>query len=302
MNLVFNEDPIILLGNTGQVGRAIKYILGNKVIDLGRDKVDFAEPEAVRRYLDSLPAPQAIINAAAYTAVDKAEKEPEIAMKVNADSVEVIADYAARNHVPLVHFSTDYVFDGKNDNIPWKETDKTNPINVYGKTKLAGEKAIQKRGGRYFIFRTSWVYDAEGHNFANTMLNLGASREQLKVVGDQFGSPTYAPHLAHAALQALSTSLQGTHFPSGTYHLCNTGVTNWHQFAKEIFNQAHHHAIPLAINQIDAITTKEYPTPAKRPANSRLDCSLMKDTFDITMPSWQKGLNDFFNIIQSRII
>lgn len=300
--VTFNDkDPIIVLGTTGQLGKAICHILGTKAIGLGSNKLDLSKPETIKRTLEKLPVPLAIINAAAYTKVDQAEKEKRLAKAINSDSVAELAEYAARNHIPLVHYSTDYVFDGTKSGA-YIETDETNPLNTYGKTKRDGEIAITERGGRHLIFRTSWVYDTDGKNFANTMLNLGAEKEELSIVSDQIGAPTYAGHLAQSSLQALANILNDGHFHSGIYHLSNHGRTSWYDFAKAIFKQARLHGIELKVKHVTPIATKDYPTPAKRPHNSCLDCSKAHEMLNVTMPSWEEGLNAFFDIIQSRII
>jgi dTDP-4-dehydrorhamnose reductase len=254
--------------------------------------------------------PSAIINAAAYTAVDKAEEEEVRAHNINARAPEILARYCREQDIPFVHYSTDYVFDGSGKE-PWKETDATNPLSAYGRTKREGEKRIEAVGGKYLIFRTSWVYDETGKNFVNTMLRLGTERDELRVVNDQWGAPTYARHLAQATLAALENAQKASRFPSGIYHLCGGGETNWQAFAREIFALRHCEersdaAIPKEVwiaspsarddgmqsPKIHGIPSSEYPTPAKRPMNSRLDCSKAKQVLGVTLPAWEAGLKE----------
>lgn len=280
----------LVLGANGQVGRALQSVLASRddVTFWTRDQADLAQPQALKAALQQMQ-PTAIINAAAYTAVDKAEQEVTLAMAVNAESVAVLAAYCAARKIPLVHFSTDYVFDGSGE-MPWREDDRPAPINAYGRSKLAGEQAIVASGCNYLIFRTSWVYDESGHNFVNTMLRLGCERELLNVVADQIGAPSYARHLAQAAVRCLTHSLQVTAFPKGIYHLCNAGETSWHGFAETIFDRARALGWPITITGLHAISTADYPTPAKRPHNSRLSTAKLHDQFSLTMPDWQDAL------------
>lgn len=280
---------ILVLGAGGQVGRALKELLNSRAIILGREEADLSQPERLESILAS-HAPSAIINAAAYTQVDKAEEEKELAFTVNAEAPSIIARYCLEREIPFIHYSTDYVFNGEGDE-PWQEEDQTAPLNTYGASKLAGEEAIAAVGGNYLIFRTSWVYDGQGKNFLNTMLRLGATKEELSIVADQFGAPTYAPHLADATLKALNHAQAKPVFPSGIYHLCHGGVTSWHGFATQIFERASRLGMKLTVKKVNAIPSSAYPTPAKRPHNSRLDCAKAKDILDIRLPAWEVGLN-----------
>lgn len=291
-----NATPtgLLVFGVRGQLGHSLQSKLAPRddVTFLSRDEADFSNPRLLR---DSLEAfrPSALINAAAYTAVDQAEEEPELADCVNHQSVAVLADFARRRDIPLLHFSTDYVFDGSGEQ-PRSEADPTNPLSIYGKSKLAGEKAVGAAGCKHLIFRTSWVYGAEGKNFANTMLRLGQERERLRVVSDQVGAPTYAPHLAQAAIDALDRAIQQDDFPSGVYHACNGGEVSWHGFACAIFEKARSLGWELKVETIDAISTKDYPTKAARPLNSRLSLKKLERAFGIVMPHWREGLDAFF--------
>jgi dTDP-4-dehydrorhamnose reductase len=279
---------ILVLGKTGQVARALNELLGHKVYCADRAEADFTRPELFAALIERVH-PHAIINAVAYTQVDKAESEEDIAYQVNAASPAELARLAHLHNIPFVHYSTDYVFNGEGTK-PFNECDETAPLNAYGRTKRAGEEAILAEGGKTMIFRTSWVFDGIGKNFLTTMLRLGRERETLSVVADQYGAPSYAPHLAHATMEALVAALHMSAFPSGIYHLCNKGETSWHGFATAIFEEAHARAIPLAVKDCLAIATKDYPTPALRPLNSRLDCTKLAETFHVTLPQWQEGL------------
>lgn len=279
---------IAVLGANGQIGSALVAQLGDKAIALTRADADLSQPDSLTAVLDAIQ-PDAVINAAAYTAVDAAEAAQEAAFTANAKSPGVLAQWCAKHNVPLVHYSTDYVFSGEGDT-PWREDDATAPCNAYGASKLAGEDAVAAAGGKYLIFRTSWVYDATGKNFMNTMLRLGADRDSLNVVADQIGAPSYAPHLAKYTLQSLQNASESDHFPSGIYHMVNSGETSWHGFATAIFAGARTHDAPLQIKTIEPIAGSAYPTPAKRPQNSRLDCSKLHTVLHLALPNWEQGL------------
>lgn len=281
---------ILIFGANGQVGRALSAALGPACAALSREQADLADEGAVESAL-SAHAPRAVINAAAFTAVDAAETEVEAAHAVNAVAPAIMARYCAGRGIPFVHFSTDYVFDGSGST-PWREEDAPAPLGVYGAGKRAGEEAVRASGGKYLIFRTSWVYDAEGKNFFTTMMRLAREREELRVVNDQHGAPTYAPHLAAAALSGLEQACSMAEFPSGIYHLAAAGETTWHGFAEAIFSAARARGDALKIRRVQAISTAEYPLPAARPANSRLDCGKAKRVLGIALPSWQEGLSE----------
>lgn len=280
----------LIFGAGGQVGSALKNILGDRAIALTREEADFTKPELLEALISTIN-PLAIINASAYTQVDKAEEEETIAYAVNATAPEVLARISAKAGIPFVHYSTDYVFSGDKEGT-WTEEDPTTPLNAYGRTKLAGEEKISACGGKWLIFRTSWVYDASGRNFLNTMLRLGAEREALKVVGDQHGAPTYAPALAKATIDALKHASALADFPSGIYHLGGSGTTTWHGFAEAIFAAARKKGAALKIHTVDAIPGSAYPTPATRPANSQLNCNKAKRLLNVSLPDWQESLNE----------
>jgi len=286
---------ILLLGANGQVGHELTRSLRSlgEIVATTRSGVldgedcevaDFDQP-------DSLPAlihrvsPDIVVNAAAYTAVDRAESEPEAAFRINAEAPGRLAEACAVSNALLVHYSTDYVFDGQGKR-PYREDDPTAPLGVYGASKLAAEHAIETSGCRRFILRTAWVYGNHGANFMSTMLRLGAEREELRVVADQIGTPTAAGLIADVTARIIATSSQAY----GTYHLTAEGQATWHAFAVEILESAHRRGLLDRLPRVVPITTAEYPTPAKRPAYSRLDTSSLRRTFDIRLPEWKTEL------------
>ncbi|WP_158751022.1 dTDP-4-dehydrorhamnose reductase [Acidobacterium sp. S8] len=291
------SQPIILiLGANGQVGTELQRSFGNvgKVTACDRQRADLSKPEELRALIRQL-RPNVILNAAAYTAVDRAESEPELAMTINGDAPRVLAEEAAELDAVLMHYSTDYVFDGSKAS-PWVETDATNPLNIYGKTKLAGEKFIEAVGGKYFIFRTSWVYGPHGHNFLRTMLRLGRERDQLKIVDDQFGAPTSSIAIADATRAAVTAAMDGQ--PEyGIYHLTCGGETTWCRFAREIFAQ-HQKRSGAKAPEVSGIPSSDYPTPATRPANSVLSNKKLQSELKITLPEWQGALVETLEKLQ----
>lgn len=268
---------ILVFGKTGQLATALAR--DPDTLCLGRDAADLTDPAACAQIIMDTDA-TAIINAAAYTAVDAAETDPDTAQAVNADAPAAMAQAAATRGLPFVHVSTDYVFDGTGDT-PWTETDVPTPATVYGQTKLAGEEAIRGANGIHAILRTAWVFSETGTNFLKTMLRLADSHPTLRVVDDQHGGPTHASDLAHACLtvaRALNMS------NSGTYHYAGAPVTNWAAFAREIFVQAGRDTT------VTGIPTSDYPTPAPRPLNSALNCTLIQTTFGIDRPNWHTAV------------
>ncbi|MCC4595781.1 dTDP-4-dehydrorhamnose reductase [Xanthomonas campestris pv. phormiicola] len=246
---------------------------------------DFDQPQTLSALLDRL-RPTAVVNAAAYTAVDRAEQERDAAHRANAEAPAAIAGWCAAHGLPLVHYSTDYVFDGQGTR-PYPEDAPTAPLGVYGATKLAGEEAIRASGAQHLIFRTAWVYAAHGSNFLRTMLRVGAERDELRVVADQVGTPTPAALIADVTAQVLE---QRAVAQSGTWHLTAAGETTWHGFAKAIFEEALAAGLLARAPRVLPIATAEYPTPARRPAYSRLDiCKLQRD-FSLVLPQWRDGL------------
>ncbi|UUE99412.1 dTDP-4-dehydrorhamnose reductase [Xanthomonas hortorum pv. pelargonii] len=249
------------------------------------ETADFDAPEALPALLDRI-GPSRVVNAAAYTAVDRAEQDRDSAMRANALSPGVIAAWCAARNVPLVHYSTDYVFDG-HGSAPYLEDAQTSPLGVYGEAKLAGEDAIRASGAQHLILRTAWVYASHGANFLRTMLRVGAERDELRVVADRIGTPTPAALIADVTAQLLR---QRTPDTSGTWHLTAAGQTSWHGFAEAIFEEAVSAGLLPRAPRVVPITTADYPTPAKRPAYSRLSIEKLQRDFDIVLPEWQLGL------------
>jgi dTDP-4-dehydrorhamnose reductase len=285
---------ILLTGKHGQVGWELQRALNGhgEVITLDSEEMDLADADAIRRTVQRV-RPAIIINPAAYTAVDKAESEPELAHAVNAIAPGILAEEAQKLNAVLVHYSTDYVFDGLKPG-SYSEDDSPNPQSVYGRTKLAGEQAIRASGCKHLILRTSWVYGVHGGNFVKTILRLAKERNELRIVADQFGAPTWARDLAKTTTLAL-LAWQMSEWDdelAGTYHLAASGRTNWHEYAEEIVRLARLHDPVLAAKAltIKPIATREYPTPAKRPANSSLSCDRFADTFGIRLPEWRESL------------
>lgn len=287
----------LVFGANGQVGQELLRALAplGEVVGTTRTgalpdgsaclTADFSDPESVVALLDTA-RPTRVINAAAYTAVDKAESEPAAARAANAETPGAIARWCAAHDVPFLHYSTDYVFDGSGSR-PYRPDDATAPLGVYGASKLAGEEAIRAAGGRHLIFRTAWVYAAHSQNFLRTMLCVGAERDVLRVVADQIGTPTPAALIADVTAQILRADDPR----SGTWHLTATGETSWHGFAEAIFGGAVERGLIARAPTVEAITTADYPTPAKRPAYSRLDITTLEHDFGIALPTWQAGLD-----------
>lgn len=278
---------ILLTGKNGQVGRELRRALPalGEVIAMGRQELDLASPDAIRRTVRDTK-PDIIVNAAAYTAVDRAESEPELAAAVNGTAPGILAEEAQRIGAFLVHYSTDYVFDGTKDT-PYTEDDTPNPLNAYGRSKLAGENAIRASGVSHYIFRTSWVYAAHGHNFLNTILRLARERSELKIVDDQTGAPTWARTIADITTQALKSEPRAG---NGLYHLTAAGAVSWFGFARAILAEAKTRHPEIIVPQLIPITTGEYPQPARRPVNSRLNTTRLTEVFGIRPDTWQATL------------
>ena len=287
---------VLLLGANGQVGQELRRALAplGQVVATTRSGVlpdgnacevaDFDQPDSLAVLLQRI-RPDVVVNAAAYTAVDRAEDDHDAAWRANAEAPGVLARWCAQASVPLVHYSTDYVFDGQGKRA-YREEDTTSPLGVYGASKLAGEEAIRAAGGRHMIFRTAWVYASHGQNFLRTMLRVGAEREELKVVADQVGTPTPAALIADVTAQAI----QHPQALSGTWHLTANGETSWHGFADAIFEDAQARGLITQRPRVLPITTAEYPTKAQRPAYSRLDTTRLQADFGIVLPDWREGL------------
>jgi dTDP-4-dehydrorhamnose reductase len=290
-----------ITGANGQLGFELQRVLAplGEVTACGRDACDLSNPDSIRAAVRAAK-PDVIFSAGAYTAVDQAESEPELAHAVNGDAPGILGEEASKLGALVIHYSTDYVFDGTKI-AAYSEEDVTNPLGVYGKTKLEGENALAASGADHLIFRTSWVFGAHGKNFIKTILRLAASRDELRIVADQVGAPTGAALLAdasaHIAMRYLRDGSQN--FPFGLYHLAAAGETSWHGFAQHIVAKAAAANAPLQakINRIHPIPAAEYPTPAARPANSRLDTSNFRAAFGLYLPDWKHGVDQVLDVL-----
>jgi len=288
------SQSILVTGARGQLARSLSETSSTrgsntaKLVALGRPELDITKPETLDAAFGAHD-PDLVVNCAAYTGVDEAETEKYQAMAVNAEGAHSIAKLCARHAIPIIHISTDYVFDGTKSE-PYCETDQTNPIGVYGHSKLQGEEKVTATCSEHIILRTAWLHSPFGHNFVKTMLRLACERTNVSVVNDQIGCPTYAPHLAQAILEIAHQILaeKGSEVPWGTYHAANSGETTWFGFAQEILRQSAERGGREAI--VHPISTADYPTLVKRPANSRLDCSVLQNRFGITLPDWRNGV------------
>jgi dTDP-4-dehydrorhamnose reductase len=296
---------ILLIGNAGQVGWELQQTLSplGKVTGVARDRLDLSQPDRLRDWVKETQ-PALIVNAAAYTAVDKAETDVDTATAVNVTAPAVLAELAQQIGAELIHISTDYVFDGQHY-LPYLESDRTAPLGIYGKTKLAGEQAItaiaqQHPDWHYGILRTAWVYGTHGKgNFVKTMLRLGAEREELRVVCDQIGTPTWAVEIAKAIATLSKQMLSESPMDSGIYHFTNSGVASWYDFAIAIFEEARALGFPLKVRRVIPITTPEYPTPAQRPAFSVLSCQKITPLLGAAPPQWRQSLREMLQELKT---
>jgi len=283
---------ILVIGREGQLARALVEAAerdGIELTALGRPSLDLTDAASIEPAVREL-RPKLVVNAAAYTAVDKAVSDPDGAFAVNAVGAEGIAKACAAHDIPVIHVSTDYVFDGAKSE-PYCEDDPTNPINIYGHSKLEGEQRIASACAQHLILRTAWVHSPWGSNFVKTMLRLARSRPSINVVGDQLGCPTYAPHLADIILAIAGRAIDDpASVPWGIYHAVGRGETTWAAFAQEVFRCAPDNGLPVA--EVVSIETAGYPTPARRPMNSRLDCEKLKSCFGLSLPNWRTGVQD----------
>jgi len=300
---------ILLTGKNGQVGFELQRALAplGEIIAVDQADCDLSKPEAIRTLVREVK-PDIIVNPAAHTAVDKAEAEPALAHAINGVAPGIFGEEAAKLGALVVHYSTDYVFEGSKVGL-YTEDDIPDPRSVYGQTKLAGEQALAASGARYLTFRTSWVFGAHGVNFAKTVLRLAAERQTLKIVADQFGAPTSAALIADITAQVLGQYLRRpanpekgipsghADFPYGLYHLVASGKTSWHEYAQAVVElaQAANKPLKLGSDDVQAITTAEYPLPAPRPANSCLDTTRLRDTFGLCLPDWRHGVQHVMN-------
>lgn len=296
---------ILITGAAGQLGSQLArcFAGSGSVLAAGRETADLADGEKLRAFVRQVQ-PHVILNAAAYTAVDRAESEPELAYAINAGAPRILAEEARALDALVVHYSTDYVFDGSKAE-PWTEDDAPNPLNVYGASKLAGERAMEAVGGRYLVLRTSWVYAAEAKNFLRTMLRLGSEREQLSIVNDQFGAPTTAVELATATRSIVDGLLAGQFGEAenwaGVYHMTCRGATSWFGFAEAIFAQAAS-VLDARVPELKPIASKDFPTPARRPRNSVLSNDKLRARFGVTLAPWEDALNEVFEQLRTSLL
>lgn len=301
-----SNGPLLILGKNGQVGSALAKILFSEksqgsfwdgiILQWDSQEANFLNPDKILQKLDQYK-PSLIINASAYTAVDSAESDTAKALQINALTPGEIAKWCHRNNCVFIHYSTDYVFSNlTNSESPFSETDSTGPINFYGKSKLIGEQLIEASECQYFIFRTSWVYSAVGVNFLKTILKLACEKEKINIVCDQWGSPTYAGDIAQATMKIILQIKNRDIIPCGIFHMSGNGYTNWYEFALGIIQTANQLEYSIKENkifklkEINPIPSSQYPTPAQRPLNSRLDNNKLKSVFQITLPKWQDSL------------
>ena len=280
---------VLIAGCDGQVGAelmALTHTFDVQAIGFNHDGLDITDESAVQACVRE-HEPDVLINAAAYTAVDKAEEDKDAAFAVNATAAGYLAKACVKQNIPLVHISTDYVFDGSKEGA-YTEEDVVSPLGVYGESKLAGEEAVREFCDKFYIFRTSWVFSAHGNNFVKTMLRLAAEREELGVVADQVGKPTAAREVARVIYEVITKKKQEW----GIYHLAQPEVVSWHGFAQSVFDEAKRQGAPLKIQKLNAIATKDYPTATRRPANSELDCAKLEKTFDLELKPWRESLSE----------
>ncbi|MCI5763999.1 MAG: dTDP-4-dehydrorhamnose reductase [Actinobacillus porcinus] len=282
----------LITGAKGQVGHCLTQQLTGKaeILAVDRDELDITDQSAVKKIVETFK-PDVIINAAAHTAVDRAESEVELSEAINVKGPQYLAEAANKIGAVILHISTDYVFEGTGTG-EYKEEDQTNPQGVYGRTKLAGEIAVQQANPRSIILRTAWVFGEHGHNFVKTMLRLAKDRDSLGIVGDQFGGPTYAGDIAKTLIEIANQILAGKENAFGVYHFTGKPYVSWYEFAKAIFVEAESQNILKKSPLVNRIATSDYPTPAKRPANSRLDLTKIKQVFNIEPSDWQKALKN----------
>ncbi len=292
---------LLLLGANGQLGQELNHRLSSvgEVKACRRSDVDLTDHHSIIAAIDAF-SPDVIVNAAAYTAVDKAETEPELAFKINADAVGVLANEADKHNIWLIHYSTEYVFDGTATTF-YSETDATNPINIYGKSKLAGERAITENGCKHLIFRTTWIIGQYGrHNFAKTILRLAKEHSSLNIVNDQFGVPTTPALIAKVTATAIKDIATSNAWPSGIYHLAPRGQTTWHEIAQTLIHLANEEQLNITVDKrsVHPIKTTDYPTAAKRPPNSLLNTNRLEQYIKFNLPHWE----DDFSIVAKEII
>ncbi len=284
---------LLIAGWQGQVARALVETAPGRpdvtACAVGRAALDICEARSIERALSSI-SPTVVINSAAYTAVDEAEREVERAFALNRDGARLLAEAAARRNIPIIHISSDYVFDGSKPT-PYVENDPTSPVTVFGRSKLEGEEAVRAANPKHIILRTSWIFSPGGRNFVKTMLAQAAERSRVRVVNDQHGSPTYAPHLVDVILELARRTSNGDGSAEwGVFHAANAGSTTWHGFAEEVFRRSAELGGPVA--EVEPIVSTDYPTPAQRPANSQLDCGKLERAYGLRLPPWQDAVGE----------
>lgn len=288
-----DSRPIAVFGKAGQLGGALLTLLQKQAIGFTHQELDLTDFSNGMSVLNKLN-PRMVINAAAYTQVDRAESEAGLALAINAIAPGKLAQWCAGRNIPFIHFSTDYVFPGTGKSF-WMEEDETNPLNIYGKSKLEGEKRVAASGASWLIFRTSWVYNAFGKNFLTTILDLAKTQEDLRVVNDQWGAPTYAPQLAEAVVTALNNVSHASVFPTGIYHLCHQGETTWYEFTLAILKKAAAKKIPFKLKTLTPVPSSAFHCLAKRPLNSRLSTAKAESVLGVKLPDWRQGLETCMN-------
>ncbi len=278
---------VLLTGKKGQMTRAFKGVIGEQSVQVGRPELDFSRPHEIQEILADY-SPSCLINCAGYTQVNRAQDEKDLAETVNVTAVKELALYCEKKNIPLIHLSTDYVFDGSGNDY-WKESDVCNPINFYGQTKLHGEIAVQENCSKHLIIRTSWIYDEEGQNFLNRILEVAKSRDVIKVVNDQKGAPTYAHDVAQGTWDLYQNLINQETFASGIYNVTNSDITTWHEFAVTLFELAHPHLENSQLRTIEPVLTEEFGDSTPRPLNSRLSMQKLNDA-GVVMPHWRDAL------------
>lgn len=291
----YSLQKILVLGKSGQIARAWKSwasMQTNYDFDFwGRDVLDFSKFQY--KDLQNAKNYDVLINTVAFTQVDTAEKEQDMAFRINSESLGLIGKFCLENDKWLIHYSTDYVYSGQGKN-PWNESDKTGPKNIYGESKLKGDQILLSQNHKAILFRTSWVYAEEGKNFVNSILRLASEKEELKIVSDQLGSPTYAPHLIQANAQVMNQVFKKNINFCEILHCCNAGTTNWYEFAEAIILEARKRQLPLKVKKLTPLSSQDYPSLAERPLNSRLSLKKISQMFGVSMPTWQEGLQSYF--------
>jgi dTDP-4-dehydrorhamnose reductase len=289
-----NNNPILILGASGQIGRHLVKLLGDSCIGLTQHQLDLSNLDNIERVLENYDS-AAVFNAAAYTDVDSAENEESQATKINGTAPGIIARWCAKKSIPFVHYSTDYVYSGEGDK-PWVEDDIYSPLNAYGRTKVEGDKQVSLSKGRWLIFRVEWIYDSKGKNFLTTILHKAKVHDEIEVAYDQHGSPTYAQHIAAMSIKGLNYAVGLEKFPSGVYNLCNEGVTTRFDFASAILSQAQTQGIKLLAKGIKPVKTAKFHRSAKRPLNSRLNTDKANNILGLRMLSWEIALYECFEV------